>query len=222
MNENKELQSGFPDWLTEDYKVTEPEFCRSFLREHPMRCIRGRFYTVDGLVADESVLKKEIYDQISPWLETKIARKVDELLNALRMAAYSEPIELECDRIHVVNGTLFLEGCFSQEKAYCNNRLTVSYRPDAPPPERWLRFLSEAAVPGGHPHLAGVPGLLPAPHHQGPEDADAHWQRRRGQEPDRAGDALHLWGQHEHHQHSEGGEQPVQPRRPGEQAADGG
>ena len=32
------------------------------------------FYTVDGLVADESVLKKEIYDQISPWLETKIAR----------------------------------------------------------------------------------------------------------------------------------------------------
>ena len=58
MNENEELQSGFPDWLTEDYKLMEPVFCRTFLREHPMRCIRGRFYTVDGLVADESVLKK--------------------------------------------------------------------------------------------------------------------------------------------------------------------
>ncbi len=98
MNENEELQSGFPDWLTEDYKLMEPEFCRSFLREHPMRCIRGRFYTVDGLVADESSLKKKIYEEISPWPETKIARKVDELLNTLRMAAYSEPIELECDR----------------------------------------------------------------------------------------------------------------------------
>ena len=121
MNENEELQSGFPDWLTEDYKVLEPVFCRTFLREHPMRCIRGRFYTVDGLVADESSLKKKIYEQISPWLETKIARKVDELLNALRMAAYSEPIELECDRIHVANGTLFTDGRFAPEKAYCNN-----------------------------------------------------------------------------------------------------
>ena len=153
MNENEELQSGFPDWLTEDYKVLEPAFCRTFLQEHPMRCIRGRFYTVDGLVADESVLKKEIYDQISPWLETKIARKVDELLNALRMAAYSEPIALECDRIHVANGTLFVDGRFSPEKTYCNNRLTVSYRPDAPPPEKWLRFLAELLYPEDIPTL---------------------------------------------------------------------
>ena len=163
MNENEELQSGFPDWLTEDYKLMEPEFCRTFLREHPMRCIRGRFYTVDGLVADESSLKKKIYEEISPWLETKIARKVDELLNALRMAAYSEPIALECDRIHVANGTLFVDGRFSPEKAYCNNRLTVNYNPDAPPPEKWLRFLSELLYPEDIPTLQEYLGycLLP-------------------------------------------------------------
>ena len=147
MNENEELQSGFPDWLTEDYKVLEPVFCRTFLREHPMRCIRGRFYTVDGLVADESVLKKEIYDQISPWLETKIARKVDELLNALRMAAYSEPMELDCDRIHVANGTLFLNGRFSEEKDFCVNRLPVYYMPDAPRPAQRLAFLDSLLEP---------------------------------------------------------------------------
>ena len=207
MNENEELQSGFPDWLTEDYKLMEPVFCRTFLREHPMRCIRGRFYTVDGLVADESSLKQKIYEEISPWLETKIARKVDELLNALRMAAYSEPIALEYDCIHVANGTLFVDGRFSPEKAYCNNRLTVSYRPDAPPPEKWLRFLSELLYPEDIPTLQ---------EYLGPEDADAHWQGRRGQEPYRAGDALHLRGQHEYHQHPEGGKQSVQPRRPGE------
>ena len=215
MNENEELQSGFPDWLTEDYKVLEPVFCRTFLREHPMRCIRGRFYTVDGLVADESVLKKEIYDQVSPWLETKIARKVDELLNALRMAAYSEAIELDCDCIHVANGTLFVDGRFAPEKTYCNNRLTVSYRPDAPLPEKWLRFLSELLYPEDIPTLQEYLGYCLLPTTKGQK-------RRRGQEPDRIGDALHLRGQHEHHQHPEGGEQPVQPRRPGEQAADGG
>jgi len=125
LNDNEELQSGFPDWLTEDYKLMEPAFCWTFLREHPMRCIRGRFYTVDRLVTDESSLKKKIYEQISPWLEIKIARKVDELLNTLRMAAYSKPLALERDRIHVANSTLFVDGRFSPEKAYCNNRLTV-------------------------------------------------------------------------------------------------
>ena len=164
MNENEELHSGFPDWLTEDYKLMEPVFCQSILRQHPMRCIRGRFYTVDGLVADESGLKKEIYDKLSPWLETKTARKVDDLLNALRMAAYSEPMELDCDRIHVANGTLFVEGRFTPEKTYCNNRLTVNYYPDAPPPEKWLRFLSELLHPEDIPTLQEYLGyclLLP-------------------------------------------------------------
>ena len=88
---------------------------------------------------------------------------MDELLNALRMAAYSEPIALECDRIHVANGTLFVDGRFSPEKAYCNNRLTVSYHPDAPPPEKWLRFLAELLYPEDIPTLQEYLGycLLP-------------------------------------------------------------
>ena len=141
----------------------EPVFCRSFLREHPMRCIRGRFYTVDGLVADESGLKKEIYDQISPWLETKTARKVDNLLNALRMAAYSEPIELDCDHIHVANGTLFVDGRFTPEKTYCNNRLTVNFYPDAPPPEKWLRFLSSCSTRRTSPPCRNTWGTVCSP-----------------------------------------------------------
>ena len=91
MNENEELQSGFPDWLTEDYKLMEPVFCQAFLREHPMRYIRGRFYTVDGPVADESSLKQKIYEEISPWLETKIARKVDLSESLLRTKYGSSP-----------------------------------------------------------------------------------------------------------------------------------
>ena len=40
-----------------------------------------------------------------------------------------------------------LDGSFSPEKTYCNNRLAVGYLPDAPRPERWLRFLSELLEP---------------------------------------------------------------------------
>jgi putative DNA primase/helicase len=142
-----------PVWLTENHKIIEPEFCASYLAAHPMRCIHGHFYTVDGLLPDESRLKKAVYDEISPWLESKIAKKVDELLNALKMAAYSEPMPLQCDRLHVANGTYYLDGRFSEEKEFCRNRLSVAYRPDTPAPERWLRFLSELLAPEDIPRL---------------------------------------------------------------------
>ena len=37
----------------------------------------------------------------------------------------------QTDRIHVANGTLFLDGTFSEVKEYCRNRLPVAYDPDA-------------------------------------------------------------------------------------------
>ena len=149
MNDNKEeLKSELPVWLTEKYTILEPEFCKAFLRERPMRCIHGQFYSLDGMVADgEASLKGAIYEKISPWLESDVAKKVNQLFNALKMAAYSAASELECDRIHLANGTYFMDGHFSPEREYCRNRLSVSYRADAPAPERWLTFLTELLVP---------------------------------------------------------------------------
>ena len=51
----------------------------------------------------------------------------------------------------------------------------------------------DGAATGGHSHLAGVFGLLPAADHQGAENAPAHRQRRRGQEPHRSCHALSCW-----------------------------
>lgn len=50
---------------------------------------------------------------------------------------------MELDRIHCANGIYFLDGHFEPKKVFCNNRLSVSYNPDAPKPLRWLQFLSE-------------------------------------------------------------------------------
>lgn len=108
-----------------------------------MICIDGRFYTVDGQVPDESKLKRMIYEEISPWLYANVAQMVDQIFKALKLAAYAEPLPMQFDRIHVANGTYFLDGTFLEEKQYCNNRLTVDYRADAPTPERWLRYLSD-------------------------------------------------------------------------------
>ena len=70
------LPADAPAWLTDESKIAEPEFCSAFLEKHPMKCIHGCFFTVDGMVTDETALKQEIYEEISPWLDTRVAKKV--------------------------------------------------------------------------------------------------------------------------------------------------
>ena len=152
------LPADAPAWLTDESKIAEPEFCSAFLEKHPMKCIHGCFFTclsmrreapvelsgeVDGMVTDETALKQEIYDEISPWLETRVARKVDELLNAIRLKAHADEIPLTFDRIHMANGTWYLDGHFTEGKEYCRNRLEVNYNPDAGEPKLWLGFLQD-------------------------------------------------------------------------------
>ncbi|MCD7880437.1 MAG: DUF5906 domain-containing protein, partial [Clostridiales bacterium] len=98
---------------------------------------------MDGLVTDESRIKRDIFYEINEYLDTGVARKVDHLFNALKMAAYSEPMPLQTDRIHVANGTYHMDGTFTEDKEFCMNRLAVGYVPDAPAPTRWLQFMSE-------------------------------------------------------------------------------
>ena len=54
-----------------------------------------------------------------------------------------ESLPIQEDRIHVENGTLYLDGSFSEEKAFCRNRLPVCYNPNAGEPVQWKAFLSQ-------------------------------------------------------------------------------
>ncbi len=136
-----------PNWLTDSGKIVELIYCQEFLARYPMRCILDHFYTVDGPVQDEGKLKQMIFDEVAPYLQDKVSQTVDQIFKALKLAAYAEPLPMQEDRIHVANGTCYLDGTFSEEKEYCYNRLPVSYQADAPVPERWLRFLSELLEP---------------------------------------------------------------------------
>ena len=135
-----------PAWF-DGKKIHEIAFCREFLREQPMVCVKGTFFTVDKRITDERELKKRIYDKLKDFVSTGVARKQDSLLELLRSEAFVEDLPVQTDRIHVANGTLFLDGTFTEEKTYCRNRLTVAYDPDAPFPMRWLQFLNDLLIP---------------------------------------------------------------------------
>ena len=114
------------NWVGDNGKIIEPLFADYFLSQHPMRCFQGRLFTVDGMVEDEAPLKKEIYEQIRYYATTSVARRIEHIMQAIKLACASEPPEIQTDRIHVRNGTYFVDGHFTPEKEYCMNRLPIS------------------------------------------------------------------------------------------------
>ena len=54
---NSENYLAKPDWLV-GKRINEVVFCDAFLEDHPMKCIRGRLFSVDGAVEDEAEISK--------------------------------------------------------------------------------------------------------------------------------------------------------------------
>ena len=130
-------------WLDKRGRVIEPLFADYYLARHPMRCFHNKLFTVDGMIGDETILKKEIFALIRDYVKSGVARKTEQLLQAVKLSCAAEPPKVQTDRIHVANGTYFLDGRFTPDKEYCINRLPVAYAPEAAKPSCWLRFLEE-------------------------------------------------------------------------------
>ena len=75
-----------PEWF-DGKRMDEGAFCRDFLEEHPMICVNGSFFTREGRISDENRLRREIYEAINSFVTTGLARKVDALLELLRVEA---------------------------------------------------------------------------------------------------------------------------------------
>ena len=144
--------TNFPEWYDGKH-VNEVKFCEEFLKSHPMKSVNGTFFTVEGRVTDEDKLRREIYEMLKPYFSTALGKRVNNLLEALRLEAYAPDLPIQRDRIHVANGTLFLDGSFSSEREFCRNRLPVAYNENVNPPETWLRFLGELLYPVDIPTL---------------------------------------------------------------------
>ena len=156
----------YPAWF-DGKKVNEVLFCTDFLRENPMVCVHGNFFTADGWVSDENLLKNRIYNAIKPYVTTGVAKRAANLLEVLRIECWSPPLPVYEDRIHLANGTLFVDGHFTTNREFCVNRLPVRYNSDAPPPERWLKFLSDLLEPEDIPTLQEYIGYCLIPSNKG-------------------------------------------------------
>ena len=131
-----------PFWY-DGKSLNEVGFCEDFLQKHPMVRVGGSFFTVDGRISDEESVRKDIYEMLRPHLNCGLAKRASGLLEMVKLEAYVPDLPVHEDRLHVANGTLFLDGTFTEQKEFCRNRLPVKYAPNASQPVTWLHFLSE-------------------------------------------------------------------------------
>lgn len=153
-------------WLDEDGKIDEVAFCRSYANIKPLKCVNGIFYGMDGVV-DEEEMKAEIYEQIKEFITRGVAKKVENLINTLKLETHEKELPLELDRIHVANGVYYLNGMFDPQKQFCRNRLNVKYNPNAPKPERWLKYLEDLLEKEDIPTIQEYLGYMLIPSNKG-------------------------------------------------------
>ena len=80
-----------PSWY-DGKMIDEVAFCGSFLHQHPMKCVRNRLFTVDGMIEDEGKIQQMILDEVMTCQSIGIAKKVKSLFDTLKLMAYSEPL----------------------------------------------------------------------------------------------------------------------------------
>ena len=142
-----------PVWF-DGQNINEALFCEEFLQERRIIFANGAFFTPDGRVTDDLPLRGEIYDKLKFCAVNNIPRKITNILEVLKLEAQVPDFPPEQDRIHVFNGTLLLNGTFTEGRpAIVRSRLPVVYNPDAPAPVIWLNFLN------GLLHAEDIPTL---------------------------------------------------------------
>ena len=142
-----------PVWF-DGQNINEALFCEEFLQERRIIFANGAFFTPNGRVTDDLPLRGEIYDKLKFCAVNNIPRKITNILEVLKLEAQVPDFPPEQDRIHLSNGTLLLDGTFTEGRpAIVRSRLPVAYNPNAPAPEIWQNFLD------GLLHAEDIPTL---------------------------------------------------------------
>ena len=147
MDKYEDMTPVMPGWYLGGGRIDEVDFCQEYLTEHTLVSWNGNFYTTEGRMTDLSVLRRDIYREIAPFVTSGIAKKVDSIVEVLRIEAAKKTVPLQERLIHTANGTYDLLNGFTPEKVICRHRLPVAYNPDAPRPERWEAFLNDLLEP---------------------------------------------------------------------------
>ncbi|WP_176255327.1 DNA primase family protein [Enterocloster alcoholdehydrogenati] len=156
-----------PIWF-DGTSINEALFCEEFLQTHKIIFTNGAFFTSEGRVTDELPLRGEIFEELKCCAVSNIPRKISNIVELMKLAALAEDFPPGADRIHLANGTLFLDGRFVEGKPdIVRNRLPVVYRSDAPKPVLWLKFLDGLLYPEDIPTLQEFIGYCLIPSNKG-------------------------------------------------------
>ena len=130
-----------PIWF-DGQNINEALFCEEFLQERRIIFANGAFFTPDGRVTDDLPLRGEIYDKLKFCAVNNIPRKITNILEVLKLEAHVPDFPPEQDRIHVANGTLLLNGTFTEGRpAIVRSRLPSVKMPfnSSVPLATWMR-----------------------------------------------------------------------------------
>ena len=167
MKKNISRNPLWPDWYN-GKKIDEVQFGRAFLEQWPLKCVNGTLYTLDGPVEDESEIKQRILENIEEYVTSGLSKKVTNILETIKLLAFSDPFPIEQDCIHLQNGVYHLpDGSFQESRLFCQNRLPVKYDPKAATPDRWLTFLHELLDDADIPTLQEYIGYCLIPSNKG-------------------------------------------------------
>lgn len=156
-----------PVWF-DGKSINEALFCDDFLSRHKIIFTNGAFFTPEGRVTDELPLRGEIFEELKCCAVSNIPRKISNIVELMKLAALVEDFPPEADRIHLSNGTLFLDGRFMEGKPdIVRNRFPVAYNPNAPRPVLWLQFLDGLLYPEDIPTLQEYIGYCLIPSNKG-------------------------------------------------------
>ena len=157
----------FPPWY-DGQSINEAAFCREFLASHKLLYTENSFFTPEGRMTDVAPLKTEIYQIIEPYASTSVPKKISNIIELLKITAHIDDFPPRTDRIHVANGTLFLDGSYSASNdEIVRSRFPVAYNPSAPSPETWLGFLHGLLYEDDIPALQEYIGYCLIPSNKG-------------------------------------------------------
>ncbi len=139
--------ANWPSWYN-GKTINESLFCQEYLATHQLLYTEHAFFTPNGRMTDETPLKESIFELIRPYAMTNVTKKIGSIIDLLRITAHRADFSPQTDRLHLENGTLFLDGRFLEgHHTIIRSRFPVKYNPVAPQPTTWLRFLSELLSP---------------------------------------------------------------------------
>ena len=167
MTKRKSANLDAPIWF-DGTNINEALFCDEFLSSRKIIFANGAFFTPDGRVTDDLPLRGEIYEELKCCAVNNIPRKITNILEVMKLAAHVDDFVPETDKIHLANGTLTLDGNFTEGRPdIVRSRLPVAYRPDASAPALWLSFLDGLLYAEDIPTLQEFIGYCLIPSNKG-------------------------------------------------------